>query len=252
VTETLQVNREGSVVEIVLSRPDVLNKVDSLAHKELLETFESLRDSTDVRAIVFASTGKVFSAGGDFDFMLEIANANAGERFLMVDEGKRLLRTSLHGSAIGLAAGLVLCCDAIVAHPKVVLSDPHVVAGLVAGDGGCLAWPQSAGMMLAKRHLMWGEPLTAERAFALGLVTDLVDTSEEVLPAARALAHRVSQLPPFAVQGTKRALNAVLQQRFAETIPLSMAYQYASFGTGDLREAVSAFQEKRPGNYQGS
>jgi enoyl-CoA hydratase len=83
------------------------------------------------------------------------------------------------------------------------------------------------------------------------LVTDLVDTPDDVLPAAQALARRIAALPPLAVQGTKRSLNRVLQQRAGEVLELSLAYEGASVASDDVLEALSAFKERRPGQYHG-
>jgi enoyl-CoA hydratase len=121
----------------------------------------------------------------------------------------------------------------------------------VAGDGGCVLWPAAAGILRAKRYLLTGDRLPAEEAFALGLVTDLVDTADETLPAARALAARMAALPPLAVQGTKRALNRLLQQRAGEVLDLSITLEAQSMASDDLAEAISAFKARRPPKYLG-
>lgn len=257
---TLRVMIDGPLAEITLVRPDLLNRIDSLAHRELVEAFRQFEEVRDVRAIVFAAEGRVFSAGGDFELMLA-GNADLATRQQMVDEGMRLLSTlldvvppivvALHGDAIGLGATLVLSCDAVVAHPACRISDPHVGIGLVAGDGGCLAWPQSVGMLRAKRHLLTGDALDGAEAHRIGLVTDLVASAEAVLPAARELAARLASLPPLAVQGTKRALNASLRQRFGEVMGIGLANELTTLGSDDLREAIAAFRERRPPAYQG-
>jgi enoyl-CoA hydratase len=126
-----------------------------------------------------------------------------------------------------------------------------VTVGLVAGDGGCLFWPQSVGMQLAKRHLLSGEPLSGERAHAIGLVSDLVDDPESVLPRAEELAAQLAGLPPLAVQGTKRSLNAVMRARLAEVLELSLEYENVSIQSDDVMEAVAATREKRRPVYQG-
>jgi enoyl-CoA hydratase len=179
----------------------------------------------------------------------------------MRDEGWRLLSSlveirqpvvaAVQGDAVGLGATLALMCDVVVTHPQCRFSDPHVVVGLVAGDGGCLAWPMSVGMARAKRHLLTGDAMTGDEAQASGLVTDVVDSSAEVLPAARALAERISKLPPLAVQGTKRALSSLVRLRFHEVMPISLGEELATFGSEDLREAVHAFKERREGQYRG-
>jgi enoyl-CoA hydratase len=132
-----------------------------------------------------------------------------------------------------------------------VFADPHVEVGLVAGDGGCLVWPLAIGMARAKRFLLTGDRLGAQDAFDMGLVSDLVDTADEVLPAALALAARMASLPPLAVQGTKRALNNVVRLRAAEVVDLGFAFETRSASSDDLLEAVGAFQDKRTGNYVG-
>jgi enoyl-CoA hydratase len=179
----------------------------------------------------------------------------------LVDDARRLLDAlislpqplvvALHGAAIGLGATVVLTADAVVAARTASLSDPHVHMGLVAGDGGCLVWPQAVGMLRARRHLLTGDPVDASTALAMGLVTDLVDTAEDVLPAARALATRIAALPPLAVQGTKRALNRVTQQRAGEVVDLALAHEETTLASQDLIEAIDAFQERRPGTFSG-
>jgi enoyl-CoA hydratase len=122
---------------------------------------------------------------------------------------------------------------------------------MVAGDGGCVVWPQAAGLMWARRYLLTGKALTAQDAFARGMVTDLVDTPTAVLPAARALAAEIADLPPLAVQGTKRVLNRVMQQRAGEVFELGLALEELTLGSADIVEAVDAFKNRRKPVYRG-
>jgi enoyl-CoA hydratase len=217
-------------------------------------------DSRGVQ-IVLAAEGKYFSAGGDFDFILA-GQSDLSVRRRLVNEGERLLVSLLdvrppivaavQGDAIGLGATLALSCDVVVAHPTCRIADPHVAIGLVAGDGGCLVWPQAVGVLRAKWHLLTGETITGDEAHRIGMVTKLVDTAEEVLPAAREVARRLAGLPPLAVQGTKRVLNTALRARFDEVGPIGFAHELTSMGSGDLVEAIAAFKEKRAPKYSGS
>jgi enoyl-CoA hydratase len=258
--ETLTIDHDGPVTQITLTRPEVLNRFDPELHREFIDALVEVRARPGLRVIVLASTGRVFSAGGSFDFMLS-AREDTAFRIAALDEGRLLFHvltdlhvpvvTALQGDAIGLGATVVLTTDAVVAARTAGLSDPHVAIGLVAGDGGCVVWPAAAGMLRAKRHLLTGDRMSAEDAFAMGLVTDLVDTPGETLPAARALADRLAALPPLAVQGTKRALNRVLQQRAGEVLDLSFALEGQSMASEDLAEAIDAFKNKRAPTYQG-
>jgi enoyl-CoA hydratase len=258
--EAVEVRDSGFVREVVFNRPEVLNRIDEPLHRDLIPIFSELKNPGSVRAVVLSSTGKHFSAGGDLNEVFAL-HKDPAKRAAMWEQGRQLLHAlidvpvpivvALQGDAHGLGANIVLACDAIVAWRKAKLSDAHVRAGMVAGDGGCLVWPQAMGMLLAKRHLLTGDPITAEAGHAWGLVTDLVDTPEEVGPAARALAERIAGLPPLAVQGTKRALNRVMQQRAGEVFEYSLALEQGTLVSDDILEAVNAFKEKRPPSYTG-
>jgi len=257
---TLQVGIEGHVGEIVLNRPAVHNSVSPEMHVEIKDAFLSMRNAGDVRVIVFAANGRSFSAGGNFDDILadrtdharrDAMRAEARELLLAVAESPIPVVTALQGDAVGLGATLVMATDAIIAARTARISDPHVVIGLAAGDGGCVAWPLQMGLLRAKRYLLTGDRITAEEAFHMGLVTDLVDTAQDVLPAARALAARIAGLPPLAVQATKRTLNQVFRNRFDEIFEMGLELEMQTFLSEDLVEAISAFREKRQPRYQG-
>jgi enoyl-CoA hydratase len=257
----LRLDRDGAVVELTLTRPGLYNRFDDVLHAEFMRALRIITEARDLRAVILASEGKVFSAGGDFE-LIEEANTRAGVRRAIVDDARRLIATlidvpqpivaAVQGAAMGLGATVVLACDAVVAGPEASLADTHVNIGLVAGDGGAFVWPAAAGMLRARRHLLTGDPIDARTALTLGLVTDLVDSRDEVVPEARALAHRIAALPPLAVQGTKRALNRVTQQRCGEVLDLSLALEEATLASSDVLEGIAAFRERRPGDYQGA
>ena len=255
----VRVERDGLIAHIVLDRPELLNRIDEEAHGELEEVFTQVATMTEIRAVVFCATGAVFSAGGDFDFIL--SQNQKADRHTMIKATISFFNAflsipspivvALQGDVAGVGSSLVLSADAVVSHPRARISDPHVAVGLAAGDGGCIAWPLSAGMMLAKRHLLTGEPMLASDAHRVGLITDLVDTPAEVLPAAQKLAERIAGLPPVAVQGTKLALNHLVRQRLAEVGEFAAAMEYESLKTTDVVEAVAAIRERRTPRYSG-
>ncbi|NMO91663.1 enoyl-CoA hydratase/isomerase family protein [Actinomycetospora sp. TBRC 11914] len=248
------------VAEIALTRPELLNRFDAELHAAIIPVLRDLAGDPEVRAVVLSSTGRAFSAGGDFALMTE-AHGDPAVRRALVDDARHLVDAFLdlpqpvvagvQGPAVGLGATVALLCDAVVAARSASLSDTHVTVGLVAGDGGCLVWPAAAGMLRARRHLLTGDPLDAETALTLGLVTDLVDTADEAAPAARGLAARIAALSPLAVQGTKRVLNRVTAQRAGEVLDLSLAHEERTLASDDLLEGISAFREKRPPTFHG-
>lgn len=259
-SSSVVVDTEGHLATVTLNRPDTLNAVDAEMHDEIIGVFSDLSRDRSIRAIVLAAAGRVFSAGGDFDFMIE-NNQSLPARLKAMRDAVHLVEiltrinipiiVAMHGHALGAGASLVLLTDAVVTHPRAKLGDPHVTMGLVAGDGGALAWPSVAGMLRARRYLLTGDSISGEQAYSWGLVTDLVDSAEEVLPEASRIATRIAQLPPLAVQGTKRALNQLTRARFIEVMEFSASEELITLGTRDLREAIGAFKQKRPGTFEG-
>jgi enoyl-CoA hydratase len=114
-----------------------------------------------------------------------------------------------------------------------------------------VVWPLAGGIVRAKRHLLTGDPISAVDAHAAGMVSDLVETADDVLPAARALATRIAALPPLAVQGTKRALNRLLHERAGEVLELGLQLELDTTRSEDLMEATDAFLTKREPKFRG-
>ena len=114
-----------------------------------------------------------------------------------------------------------------------------------------MVWPANMGLVKAKRHLLTGDPLLAEDAYRLGIISDLVDTPAEVLPAAEAIADSIAALPPLAVQGTKKAFNQAVRIRAAEVLELGGQYEAETMHSRDLLEAIDAFENKRTATFEG-
>jgi enoyl-CoA hydratase len=257
---TIGVLFTGHVAEITLDRPAAMNSFTHEMHVALKQAFLAVREQVQIRAIILAANGTSFSAGGDFDLILA-SREDAAARAQMVHEARPLLMAiadspipviaALQGDAVGLGATIALGADAIVAARQARISDPHVVIGLAAGDGGSVLWPLHIGLLRAKRYLLTGDRLTAEDAYAMGLVTDLVDTPEQVIVAARALAGRIAALPPLAVQATKRTLNQIFRTRAEEVFEQALAAEMQTFMSDDVAEAIAAIKARRKPVYKG-
>jgi len=255
----LVVERDG-VVEITLNRPELLNRFDAVLESELTGVLRSIAQDNDIRVAVLVAEGRAFSAGGDFDLMLEV-NSDLVARQAALQRARDLLAALHHlpqpfvvgvqGAAIGLGATVPLGSDAVVASRNVTIADTHVAVALAAGDGGALFWPQSAGMLRARRYLLTGEVLNAAQAYDFGLVTDLVDEPGDVAPKAREIAARIAALAPLAVRGTKAALNQLTRQRAGEVVETALLSEGVTLASADLVEAIAAFKGKRPGTFMG-
>ncbi|MBU6317534.1 MAG: enoyl-CoA hydratase/isomerase family protein, partial [Acidobacteria bacterium] len=143
-----------------------------------------------------------------------------------------------------------LLCDLIVMSERAVIIDPHVNVGLVAGDGGTAVWPWLLGPLAAKKHLLLGEPLTADEALRLGVAAE-VCAPADVNARALAWAERLAAQPPLAVKGTKIAVNAHLKRALLDSFDLSTALEMPCFLSHDHAEAMDALRDKRKPDFEG-
>jgi enoyl-CoA hydratase len=256
----LSLTPADGVLEVVIDRADSrLNAVNGELHDDLTELFSYLAGHDESRAVLLMGTEDAFSAGGDFGWFPELADRERLERLRR--DAKRLIYALLdvpqpvvaavRGPAVGLGASIALLCDTIVMGRSATLADPHVRVGLVAGDGGTIAWPLAVGPARAKQYLLTGDPVTAEEAERIGLVNRVVD-DHLVVDEAKAFARRLASGAPLAIRYTKIAVNAAVKAQAAIAFDQALAHEIATFASADHREALQAWQERRPPRFIGS
>jgi enoyl-CoA hydratase/carnithine racemase len=147
---------------------------------------------------------------------------------------------AVNGPAVGLGCSVVALSDVVYMAESAYLSDPHVMVGLVAADGGPITWPLHTSMLLAKEYAFTGDRISAQRAAEIGLANH-VCPDDEVLPEAVKAAHKISKLPQQAVEMTKRVMNLHVERAVLATIDFAMTAESESFDTDDLRANVDKF-----------
>lgn len=257
--EAITFERDGDVLVATIDVPgDDLNRVGAQLHHELVQLASYLRAEKHARAILLAANGRAFSAGGDFRWFPDLQEGDAlthlhhDGRQIVWDllDVRQPIVTAVQGPAVGLGASIALLSDAVFLGTSASIADPHVRVGLVAGDGGTVAWPLVVGPAAAKRWLLTGDALGAEEAVRLGLATEVVPDAE-LRATALAFAQRLAALPPMAVQGTKQAVNQWMRQAMTASFDLATALEMVTFRSDDHREALAAMREKREPRYRG-
>jgi enoyl-CoA hydratase len=122
---------------------------------------------------------------------------------------------------------------------------------MAAGDGGALLWPLAIGFHRAKEYLMTGEPIPGPVAAEIGLVNRCLP-DDQLDAHVQAMAEKLRDLPPHAVNYTKAALNVGLKQMAQSAFETSLAYELYTMQTDDFTEATTAFLEKRKGVFTGN
>lgn len=144
----------------------------------------------------------------------------------------------------------MLSCDAVFMADTAALRDPHVQIGVVAGDGAAAIWPLTMGPALAKRYLLTGDPITADEAARIGIVTH-VCTDDSLLPEATAFAERLAAGAPLAIRGTKMTVNKIVKDAIAGAFEQGLGYEMLTFMSDDMVEALTAARQSRTPTFRG-
>lgn len=256
---TLLVERRERTLWVRFNDPDRLNPLSFAAEQELLKLFGELRTEPEIRSVVITGAGKAFCAGGDLDYTLAISQDTEKLRaqfdlsrrliFALLDVEQPII-ARINGDAIGVGATLALFCDLVIAADTARLGDPHVRMGLVAGDGGAAVWPQLVGYTRAKQYLLSGDLLSATEAERIGLISIVMPFADLDKEVAR-WTTKFDQAAPNALRWTKATINIGLRNAVGQMLDAGLAYEMQSLRTDDVREAISAFKERRKPQFTG-
>lgn len=255
----LLVERQDKVLTITLNAPENLNAFTGPMHRSMSRIWDEVNDDPDVNVVVLTGAGRAFSAGGNLIAMQQkIDNPEAWDAgmpearrivFRMLECDKPII-ARVNGHAVGLGATVALLCDIIIAADHAKIGDPHVSAGLVAGDGGALIWPQLVGFARAKEYLFTGDLMTAAEAERIGLINHAVP-ADELDAKVYGLARRLASGAMRSIRWTKQTINVPLRQLAHSMMDLSLSLETQSNLSKDHQEAVRAFREKRKPDFTG-
>ncbi len=250
--EHITFQRDGRVLTVTLNRPEKLNAVNERLHYELGQVFYDVGLDEEADVVILTGAGKAFCAGGDFSLM-ERTSARSSKYSASNIEGKRIVYSlvelekpiicRMNGDAIGLGATIALLCDIIVAGEDARIADPHVRAGLVAGDGGALIWPQLIGYARAKEMLLLGTRLSATEAKDVGLINRVV-SADKLDDEVNEIAEHLASGAVKAISWTKSIANIGLKKLMHDIMDSGMAYEALSMHEDFHKETVAAFLNK--------
>lgn len=257
-SDGVTLEHQAGVAVVTLDRPQRMNALSRDMVLALGRVGRELTALNSVRAVVLTGAGdRAFCAGADLKERLGMNDAQVLEQLALyrselgwLGDFRVPVVAAINGVALGGGLELALACDLRVAHEGALLGLPETTLGIIPGAGGTQRLPRLIGEARAKELILLGQRLSAEHALAIGLVNRVVPKSEALLDATLSFIRPISEGAPLAQAAALRALRAA-------SLPLEqgLAVEFAAYqeclASEDRREALLAFQERRPPRFQG-
>ena len=254
-THSLQVSKQNNILTLVLNRPEVLNAIDMELVQALRTRLQKAAIDTTVRVVVITGNGRAFCAGGDLKFALAANPEQPGDSFMalttILHECIELIRgmqkpviAAINGPAAGAGLFLALACDIRIMAQAAYLKVSNTSYGLSLPAGGTYTLPRLLGMSKALEIVILDRPVSAKKAYSLGLVTRVVE-SGSLFSQAQSLATELSQKAVHALGQIKQLMNESLTHNLNEQLLAEQEAIVKSANHREGREGLAAFLEKR-------
>jgi enoyl-CoA hydratase len=257
--------QQDHIAHLVLNRPDRMNTMDPVFWLELDEVLTRLHAASEARALVISSTGKHFSAGMSLETfggapLLDDTTAQGraaifdllGDMqgtFTKLERLRIPVIAAIQGGCIGGAVDMVTACCIRYASTDTFFCIQEINIGMVADVGTLQRLPKLIPLGIAKELAYTGRRLPAARALACGLVNEVFESPAAMLEAAMQCAREIAAKPPVAIWGTKQTIHYARDHSVDDALRQMGWIQGAIWSNANLREAVQALKEKRPGDF---
>lgn len=251
--DAVVVTQDEEVLIVRLNRPAARNAISPALARGVSAAMDRLDGDPTLRVGLLIGTGVGFCAGMDLKALLrnESSFTERGFGGITLKPPNKPMVAAIEGFALAGGLELAMSCDLIVAARGARLGIPEVKRGLVAAGGGLIRLARRIPYNVAMQLALTGDPISAERAYDIGLVNELCE-SGEAFKRGLALAKIVASNAPLAVQASKAIvrdaldLNEAAAWKLQDRVGLAVVYE-----TEDAREGARAFAEKRPAVWQG-
>jgi enoyl-CoA hydratase len=240
------------VIEVTINRPEAKNAMTKAAAEGIAAAMDRLDAEGSLRCAILTGAGGTFCSGMDLKGFLRGEMPVAGDRGfggLTSWTPKKPVIAAVDGYALAGGFELALGCDLIVANSGAKFGIPEAKRGLVAAGGGVVQLPRLLPRPLAMELALTGDPITAQRAYDLGLVNRV--TEGPAIEAARELARAIAENGPLAVIASKGIIRDSWNWPDSEVMARQGPYIGHVFASEDAREGATAFAQKRKPNWQG-
>lgn len=258
--KNIKVSQKENVWTLEINRPESLNALNLEVINEMGEFLRGLGEMSfdNARALILTGAGeKAFVAGAD---IREMSNLTAEEATQFAQRGQSVLTelsflkipvvAAVNGFALGGGCELALACDFIVASQNAKFGLPEVSLGLIPGFGGTVRLSRAVGIRRARELIFSGDMISAEEAYRIGLVNQVVPQEELLLMVQKTISKILSRAP-LAVAAAKKSINRSWDMEIDEAQQMEAEYFSELFTCDDTREGMKAFIEKRKADFKG-
>ena len=251
--QTVLVETRGRVGLIRLNRPQALNALNTVLKDELLAAAERFDADDAIGCIVITGSDKAFAAGADIK---EMVGKTFTEAFLRdfigtwhrVADARKPVIAAVAGFALGGGCELAMQCDLIIAADNAKFGQPEIKLGIIPGIGGTQRLTHAVGKAKAMDLILTGRMMDAQEAERAGLVARIVPLPS-LLDEAVKVAAAIAAMSLPSVLAAKEAINRAFETSQAEGIRFERRVFHSLFATGDQKEGMTAFIEKRPAKF---
>jgi enoyl-CoA hydratase len=256
--ETLLYDVRAEIAYVTIHRPQKLNVLNLQAIQELTLCFREIGKAVGVRAAILTGAGdKVFTAGADISELAVLTPALARETSLggqqlmnLIENLGKPVIAAVNGLAVGGGCELVMACTLRIASENARFGLPEVKLGIIPGYGGTQRLPRLVGKGRALEMILGAEPISAQEAWRIGLVNQVVSASE-LMAAAETTARKITAHAPLAIKYALEAVHSGLEMPSQQGELLEADLFGLCCATADMKEGTGAFLEKRPAKFTG-
>lgn len=249
----LIVEKRGAITLLLINRPEVRNAIDRETSQLIADAADAFDADPGASVAILAGAGPTFCAGMDLKAFLRGESARLeGRGFAGIVEypPRKPMIAAVEGVALAGGFELALACDLIVAGDSVRMGLPEVKRGLVPNAGGLVRLPDQIPSRIAAELIYTGEPMSAERLAAFGLINRVVPAGT-ALEAAFDLAEKIAANGPLALAACKKVIREARDWPVKELFARQAAITGPVFASEDAREGAKAFAERRVPQWKG-
>ncbi len=254
----VEYEKKGSIAYVTVNRPKVLNALNTPTWTDLQAAFEDAKADASVHGVILTGAGdKAFIAGADISELAHVDayDAEKSSRFgqgvldLIENLGKPVI-AAINGFALGGGCETAMACTMRIAAEHAKFGQPEVKLGLLPGGGGTQRLPRLVGKGRALQLILTGETISAQEAYRIGLVNEVVSAAS-LIDRAETILKQIAGNAPIAVKFSLEAANKGMETSQSEGLALEAAYFGICAATEDKKEGTSAFIEKRTPQFRG-